>query len=55
MPGDGAVRLDDGTAGAVEGAPSVLSSGLAVLPAAQMTVCVGMTQPAATTEPGRCR
>ena len=29
------------------------SSGLAVLPAAQMTVCVGMTHPAASTDPGR--
>ena len=35
------------------GAPSDLSSGLAVLPAAQITVWVGMVQPAAPTEPGR--
>ena len=35
------------------GACRSLSSGLAVLPAAQMTVCVGITQPAAATEPGR--
>ena len=34
------------------GAPSDLRSGLAVLPAAQMTVCVGMVHPAARTQPG---
>ena len=35
------------------GVPSVLSSGLALFPAAQITVWVGITQPAAVTDPGR--
>ena len=52
MTRDGAVGLDDGAAHVIERGVERLRIGLATLPAAQMTVWVGMVQPAATTETG---